>query len=457
MKKLLGSTLALAMFLPAAANAELLKNLKVGGDLDVNAVTATNLADFNTSSYDQHSNVQTRLMVKADWDLLDDVHSHLSIDKNDRTWGGTAAGNGGSSQNVNQVTTLLWVDEANVKIDKLFGALDTTIGRQFYGEAGDLVIYYGPRNDYGLTITALDALRMDWNAEKVGLTLLAGKVVGTGLGAVDTNTQNLWGIDVHVKPMDNASGAVYGYAKNTTNSNTTAGVVGDDHLYVVGVKAKVMAGPAWIKVDAAKNFGENRTLTGLLPYAFTGNYTGWAAKVNLGAKADLANAGAVTGWAEGGIGSGGQTPNRNFQAIAGDYRPGGIAGRFWSGAASGFDLGAASGLSQTIDNGTLSNRVDLGAGVKFTPAALNKLTAALSYWNYHVQNATALQNQVPGNIQGNKALGSEYDLDLTWQHSENVSVSAGAGIFNPGSAYVVTQGPAVNTARVGYAEAHLKF
>src|SRR6185312_82472 len=120
--------------------------------------------------------------------------------KNDRTWGNTnlngaspatKGGTGGNSQDLNTIQNNLFVDEAYVKIDKLFGALDTTIGRQFYGESGDLVIYYGPKyNLYGMPITALDAGRFDWNGEKVGVTLVAGKITGSAIGVVDTGNSN---------------------------------------------------------------------------------------------------------------------------------------------------------------------------------------------------------------------------------------------------------------------------
>ncbi|MEQ1920007.1 MAG: hypothetical protein ABL955_12485, partial [Elusimicrobiota bacterium] len=48
MKKLLGMTLALAMFVPAGANAELLKNFKVSGNLDIQTTSSRNTKDFVT-------------------------------------------------------------------------------------------------------------------------------------------------------------------------------------------------------------------------------------------------------------------------------------------------------------------------------------------------------------------------------------------------------------------------
>jgi hypothetical protein len=447
MKKLLGSTLAVALLVPAIANAELLKNLKVGGSLEVDAVSASNITDLRTTKYDDISSVQTRLMVKADWDLLDDVHAHVSIDKNNRTYGS-------GSENLDNIQTDLKVDESYVKIDKLFGALDTTVGRQFYGEAGDMVIYFGPKYQlYGLPITALDGARFDWNGEKAGVTLLASKVnnAASALGGNDTANVNLYGVDVHVKPMDNVSAGAYGYDRTTINSgNAGAGVLGNDYLYVAGLKAKVTAGPAWVKAEFAKDFGSNRTVAAGVP-TFNGNYTGWAGKLDLGVKVDMSNLGAITGWAQGGIGSGGATANRNFQAIAGDYRPGSIWGRFSSNATGAQLLGDAQAGQ------TLSDLVVIGAGVKVTPAAVSKLTAGLSWWNFRAQNETSLHVASAKDTKGNVALGNEYDLDLTWAHSENVTVSAGVGDFQPGSALNAVTGPTASPARLGYADLSVKF
>ena len=451
MKKLLGSTLALAMLVPVGANAELLKNFKMSGSLEVDAVDANNVTNFNSAKYNTINTVQTRLMVKADWDLLDDVHAHVSIDKNARTYGTGA-------QSVTAVEGVLTVDESYVKIDKLFGALDTTLGRQYYGEAGDLVIYFGPKYQlYGMPITALDGGRFEWNGDKVGVTVLTAKAVGGALGAVDTGDIDLGGLDIHVKPTDMVSGSAYVYDRTTVNSGTHGvgpAVVGNDYLYLAGLRAKVTMGGAWAKAEFDKDFGSNRTVNGAGAYTVVDNYTGWAGKIDLGYKADLANLGAVTGWAEGGVGSGGQRPGNNFQSIAGDYRPGSIYGRFAANA-TGASLG--NGSLGAIDNDSLGNRVIIGAGVKMTPTALSKLTAGLTWWNFRAQNETALHIASTGNTQGNVMLGNEYDLDLTWAHSENVTISAGVGDFQPGGAINATNGLNVSPARLAFTDFSFKF
>jgi len=93
MKKLLGTTLALAMFIPAGANAELLKNFKVSGNLDIQTTSARNVTDFvtrptgansspaNGVNHDRIGHATTRVIVKLDWDILDDVHSRVTLVK----------------------------------------------------------------------------------------------------------------------------------------------------------------------------------------------------------------------------------------------------------------------------------------------------------------------------------------------------------------------------------------
>ncbi len=188
MKKLLGSTLALALLVPAAANAQILKNLKVSGQLDIQADSAQNVADFATrpaptgtpSNNDHIGAAYSRLMVAADWDLLDDVHSRIAIEKGANNVGATRTYGSPAQSTADSFLNTTFVEEANIKIDKLFGALDTRIGRQFYGESGDLIAFFGAKDNYGQNVTAIDAFRFDWAGEHFGVTALFGKTaVGT--------------------------------------------------------------------------------------------------------------------------------------------------------------------------------------------------------------------------------------------------------------------------------------
>src|SRR5947209_538768 len=103
MKKLLGAALSLALLFPSGpASAELLKNLKIDGSLDVRATSGDNLTDLSSTSSDHIGNVQTRTMLNAHWDLLDDVHSNVTLRKNDRTWASSGGNPINSTNSGNQ-------------------------------------------------------------------------------------------------------------------------------------------------------------------------------------------------------------------------------------------------------------------------------------------------------------------------------------------------------------------
>jgi hypothetical protein len=498
MKKLLGSTLALSMLFPAgSANAELLKNFKLGGQIDLQSTAARNVTDFTTRQNnnggatfnDRIGDTQTRIMIHGDWDILDDVHAKVTVRKNDRAWG-TAGGTGqGPASNSQPVGTAganilgqTFVDQAYFKIDKVAGSVDATFGRQFYGNSGDMVVYYGPSDkaSYGLWVTAIDAVRADWSNDTVGLTVLAGKTAGTAaMGVAGQGNIDVRGLTVNVKAGDNANLGAYVWNQVTHNagalgSNPGIGTAGgkNDYLYVAGLKGKVNMGMAWIAAEVAKNFGQNRVLTtGNSVNNAASNYTGWAGKLDLGAKIEAGSV-SVSPWAHFGYGSGdGSNDNRNsaFVAISPDYRPGSIYGRFAVPLANGAALGNTTPTG--IASNALSNRQIWGLGVKATP--VSKLTAGVSYWTYSFATRPGGTNLgTPTNTAGQKRIGSEVDLDLTWAHSENVTLGAGAGQFFPGgfiketiqsrNAAVVT-GPSANSQRgvnpayLGYFDVRVKF
>jgi|CXWL01.1.fsa_nt_gi hypothetical protein len=467
MKKLLGTTLALAMLLPAGANAELLKNLKVTGKIDLQGTAARNVRDFQTNvrgdgtgsgaaatnGQDRIGDMQTRVLVSADWDLLDDVHARVTIRKNDRVWGNS------SQALVTGALNAFEVDESFIKIDKLMGSLDTTLGRQFVGEEGDLVAYYGPRtNLYGLGVDALDAAKFDWSNEHLSLTALTGKATANAasLGTAASGQQDVRAVILGCKGHEMIQGKVYLWNQAThnatgpvgTNPGATAGAK-NDNLYVAGIKVNVKAGPAWLKAEFDKNYGENRQTLTATNHSDR-KYTGWATLLNAGAKVEAGSLGMLTGWGEFGYGTGSSdglsNVNSGFTSINTDYRPGSLYGRFAQNVtgtsfADSLD-GVVSGGSIAASNG-LSNRVVKGVGVKLTPAAVSKLTVALSAWDFHFAHTgrkgqgVGAQPEIGAN--GNRHIGNEFDLEFAWQHSENVLVKVGAASFQSGGWVKETQ------------------
>lgn len=475
MKKLLGSTLALAMFVPTGANAELLKNLKLSGQLDVTAVSARNVTDFVTrpaqgaitnGNNDRLGHAFTRTILSADWDLLDDVHAKVTLVKGAHNLS-TLRGYGTGGENLNTIQTNTIVQEANVKIDKLAGLFDTTIGRQFYGEPGDLIVYYGPRDNYGFVTDAIDAFRFDWKGEHMSVTGLAARTADTGPATLASAATDVRGIVVSCNQHEMVKPSVYVYNRVTHATNglgitvpPAASTGKNTNLYVAGLKAKVMAGGFSGSAEFAKNFGDDRSTFvngGLGPQS--GRFTGYALQLKGGYKADIADVAAFNPWAEFGMGTGdanyAHAGNGVFQSINTDYRPGGIYGRFDQTAGVVLAQGLTSGVNGSAASNGLSNRVIWGLGVKATPAALNKLTTGLAYYRYafHRVAPNAAGQKVSRNI------GSEVNLTNEWKHSDNVSVGVTLGSFLPGAHVADIKGAhaALNPAVMAAADVKVKF
>src|ERR1019366_7854135 len=183
LKKLASLSLALALVysISLPARAELLKNFKTDGSIETKSFAIDNETDRNVTADDYRGETRVRIMAGGSFDLLDDVHARILLRKNNRLQGQDSSGVGtGSSENLNQVQSAVAVDNAYVKIDKVFSHVDLTMGRQFYGDGGDLNIYFGVQPDDLLNVTALDVFRAD--ADLFGVAKfqgIAGKTLET--------------------------------------------------------------------------------------------------------------------------------------------------------------------------------------------------------------------------------------------------------------------------------------
>jgi len=162
----LSFALALVYSISLPARAELIKNLTIDGSVETRSLSIDNATDRNSVHDDYTAETNYRVMLGGSFDLLDDVHGRLQLDKN--------ALQGSGSGSITSVQGSTFFDNAYVKVDKVFNHVDLTVGRQFYGDANDLVIYFGPQNDSVLSITSLDAFRAD--ADIMGFAKFQGIV-----------------------------------------------------------------------------------------------------------------------------------------------------------------------------------------------------------------------------------------------------------------------------------------
>ncbi|MBP7796965.1 MAG: hypothetical protein KA059_09355 [Elusimicrobiales bacterium] len=387
MKRLI-AVLAAVTVMSSIASAELLKNFKYDGSLEVNAYNVDNATDFDSDTDDKNGKVDTRLILNMGFDLNDDANAVVTLTKNDRQWGT-------GSQNGDNIQTNVWVDQAYLNLKGVMG-LDHRVGRQFYGNPGDLVIYYGPKmwpyqTNIG-AISAIDAWVGSYKYNDWEFTALLGKDVN----AAGNMGENLSAFDVKTKLSGFDLNAYYYYKSN----NNTA----DSHLGLIGLRAgydmsKFVNGLS-LSGEYDANNGSNNTTNK--------DYKGSAYKLN--ANYSMSLAGKLGLKAEYAYLSGQDTSSDNkvFTPINGDYRPGIIANGYGTSAAY---LGAV---------GT-GNKV-LSLGANWTPSAIEKLNIAVDYVNLKVAEENAGMNDT---------IGNECDLTLTWTHSDKLSLKGYYAFLSP--------------------------
>ena len=171
MKKVIGMFAVLA-FAGNMASAELLKNVKYNGSLDVKNVTGQKSVVAAKSDF---SNTTTRAMLGVNFDLNEDINAQVTAVKTDYRKYGSDNG-----QTIDNITANVTFAEAYVGLKNVL-YLNHKFGRQFYGNAGDIVIYYGPtfagnNNVANYSVSALDGWYGDWAKGKWAVTGLMAKV-----------------------------------------------------------------------------------------------------------------------------------------------------------------------------------------------------------------------------------------------------------------------------------------
>ncbi|MGD9643554.1 MAG: hypothetical protein AB7V08_12535 [Elusimicrobiales bacterium] len=397
MKKVIGM-LALVALVGNIANAELLKNFKYDGKIEVNAYTNSNDADMNSDVNDKTSDVDTRVQLNMGFDLSEDVNAVVSIVKNDRQYGE-------GSQDVNTITTLLNVEQAYLNLKGVMG-FDHKVGRQYYGNEGDLVVYYGPTAwpymsrtiplvtiaDNAMPVNALDAYTGWYKTGKWDFHAVLGKTANNNATPnVDTD---LTGVVASYDLREEVKLGAYVYERKTY------ALTNDTTLDVVGVKAMGKVKGFDYGAELAKNYG--RKAAGV-------NYTGSAFKANLAYGLDLSGKMDLTG--EYVMGSGNKASadkDEDFTAISSDYRV---------------------GMMNAFNNvNGVANLTAWNVGAKWMPSAIEKLSLGAKV--YHMS-----PTEEPA---GYDTYGNELDLCAGWMHSENVGLKAYFAYFMPDSDYADT-------------------
>jgi hypothetical protein len=383
--------LALVALVGNIANAELLNNFKWDGKIEISAQANNNAGDADSDALDKTSDIDARVQLNASFDITDDVEAVVSAVKANRDYGTASESVAGATADG------FFFEQAYLNLKGVLG-FDHKIGRQYYGDEGSLVVYYGPRSwpyQYGdaaltnpLMVSGIDGYSGWYKNDKLQIHALTAKIADVDNAAAgiqaDTDT-DLVGVVGKYDLMEMLNIGAYVYEQKVYGAAAP-----DLTKDVVGVKAtgKILGFDYYGEI--AKNYG--RKNVGV-------NYTGSAFLA--GAKYDIELAGKWTFMGEMGIGSGDKTSadkDEEFTSIASDYRPGvifsGVRGNTGLGDLTTWNLGAK-WLTPMSDKLTLSGKM-----YYFSPT--EEVTGAGGYDTY----------------------GQELDLCAMWQHNENVGLKA---------------------------------
>lgn len=211
MKKLLGLllawpclALAITMAWPVAANASVLDNVDVIGEIE--AIGAENNMDNSAAN-----GAASRVMAGLSAELTEDVRANVQFVYANQ-WDGEASGRSlqGYWNNVR-------LAEANMVLSNLFDCFEVTVGRQFYGDESSAVMYFGPRHGYmaALTnVTSLDAAKLTYSDDFKAITLIAGRTVFGADPALSLPGEDaeIFGADIALNLSELLKAQIYGYA-----------------------------------------------------------------------------------------------------------------------------------------------------------------------------------------------------------------------------------------------------
>jgi hypothetical protein len=425
-KKLASLVFALALVysISLPARAELLKNFKSDGSIETRSFGIDNEVDRNGTSNDYRGETNYRLLLGGSFDLLDDVHSRIVLGKN--------ALQGSGAGTITSLQGSTFFDNAYVKVDKVFGHVDLTIGRQFYGDPNDLNIYFGPNNDDVLSIASLDVFRAD--SDIMGWAKfqgIAGKIADTGLTGVGNNTDtDLYGGEVNTdKVIPKGNLGVYYYDAQIKNP-ASVGKLGNNSLRVAGVRGTgdILAGLGY-HAEYIQDFGRNNMAAG------TPAYNGDAYFLGLHYGHDMTSGYPIRAKLEYGRGT------DRFAAIAPSARFGIIWGEQTTVGPSTLNRGP-NGTAASLSNIKV---IDAGVG---TTCPKTHIGADLNWYRI----------MYDANLGGvGTSAGNELDLILSYKHSENVYFEVNAARFFVGQALQNTAGTPTNPiTRLG-ADVKIKY
>ena len=437
MKKgiLLAVLIVALLAMPAFASVQ---NIKVSGDLENSWVVRNNFNFGNGDGDIKQNDVISALRLRVDADLTDNVSVVVRL-LNERTWGDADVG-----------STDIDVDLAYVEMrEMLYSPLTVTIGRQVLYYGNGLIIGDGPNNITTTSsplatvapdlskVSGVDAIKAVLDYDPLTIDIFAA-VVDDGTPGFRRSDKpddtNLYGINANYAFNDEKGTVAEAYFFSKVTSTFSATVDHYDTVQTPGfrVSSNVLDG-LMLSGELAWQFGRINRLTGqnedaiernamaaqiianyVIPFEKTKKYNPVATAVYSYLSGDSAPLDGVTG---------------DEKVVYSAWDP------MYEGQGSGKIYNALFDLTNChIYSVALAAEVmeDVMAKVSWTGLWLDKKSNSTSLASRAYIGASAISYNVD---KDKKALGHEFDLDLTYDYTEDVVIGLNTGIYLPGSVF----------------------
>ena len=239
--------LLLVMTMAWPVSANVLDNVDVIGEIE--AIGAENNLGKAAAN-----GAASRVMAGLSAELTEDVRANVQFVYSN-LWDGAEQG-----QNLDGYWEDVHLAEANIVLSNLFDCFEVTVGRQFYGDENSAVMYFGPRHGYmaaSTNVTSLDAAKLTYSDDFKSVTLIAGKTQITD----DTNPlilydAEIFGADVRLNLTDIINAQIYGYSLKDNAWEK----YGAEYIGFYGAKLALTPEAGLLSVEYARGHSGNRLI-----------------------------------------------------------------------------------------------------------------------------------------------------------------------------------------------------
>lgn len=425
------------------------QNVKVSGSIDSSYISRNHFglgaktADIEQGVVSQRDFI-TQTAVQVDADLSDNVSTQVSI-YNERAWDAenSASENSTSGNNADQNTNIQ-LQYANVTLKEfLYSPLTLTVGRQDISYGNSLIIGAAPAAGNMSTIatdmtmrSAFDGVRavLDYKPLTLDLMYFRNSSSSTHGGALsnDRDNDDVYGANANYQIGDASNTVVEAYLFGRNNRNVFNSAHQADSIYVPG--GRVSTNPIKglnVQAELAWQLGSK---------TFENNGRSYAAKRDAMAMQFMGNYEIAP------LEKYKAAVNASYTVLSGDqsgtaFDPANLDEERYSAWDPMMEDQNTGRIFDNIFNN--SNLRIVNAGVSANP--VEDITTKLNWYGvwadkkYNADNALGFAQpdgtSVTPATTGRKDLGNEFDLDVDYAYTEDVTIGLTVGYFLPGKAF----------------------